>query len=137
MDYACVDANVIIRLLTDQPPEMAEKAERLFAAVDQGIITLVVPEVVVAEVVWVLKSFYGFTPAEISSLLEDFLSSEGLQCEDKPGLLQALTIYKYKNIDFIDALLAVQMTRQGITDIYSFDAHFDRLPWITRLMPGD
>ncbi len=137
MKYASVDANVIIRLLTDQPPEMAEKAEQLFAAVDQGGITLFVADLVVAEVVWVLKSFYSFSPVEISTLLYDFLSNDGLQCEDKPGLLKALSIYKDKNIDFIDALLAVQMVRLGIVNIYSFDAHFDRLPGITRLTPGN
>jgi predicted nucleic-acid-binding protein len=115
---------------------MAEKAEQLFAAVDRGDIKLFVAEVVVAEVVWVLKSFYGFSPVEISTLLHDFLSHDGLQCEDKPGLLRALSIYQEKNIDFIDALLAVQMTRQEISDIYSIDIHFDRLPGVNRLVPG-
>lgn len=136
MKYACVDANVILRLITDEPPQMAEKAEQLFSAVDQGEITLYVADVVVAEVVWVLKSFYGFSPVDISSLLHDFLSHDGLHCEDKPGILTALSIYKEKNIDFIDALLAVRMERHEISEIYSFDTHFDRLSGITRLTPG-
>jgi predicted nucleic-acid-binding protein len=116
---------------------MAEKAEQLFAAVDRGEIMLFIAEVTIAEVVWVLKSFYGFTPVEISTLLHDFLSHDGLQCEDKPGLLRALSIFQEKNIDFIDALLVIQMTRQEISDIYSFDTHFDHLPGITRLIPGE
>jgi predicted nucleic acid-binding protein len=136
MKHACIDANVIIRLITDEPPEMAEEAEHLFASVDQGEITLFVADVVVAEVVWVLKSFYGFSPAEISTLLVEFLSHDGLQCEDKLGLIRALSFYNEKNIDFIDALLAVQMARQKVNEVYSFDTHFDRLPGITRLIPG-
>jgi predicted nucleic acid-binding protein len=60
----------------------------------------------------------------------------GLECDDKPRLLKALSLYQEKNIDFIDALLAVRMARQAISEIYSFDTHFDRLPGITRLVPG-
>lgn len=136
MHSACIDANVIVRLITDEPPQMAEKAEQLFAAVDRGELTLYVAEVVVAEVVWVLKSYYGFTSVEITTLLSEFLDHEGLQCEDKTSLLLALSLYKEKNIDFIDALLAARMVRLKIKEIYSFDKHFDRLPGITRLVPG-
>jgi predicted nucleic acid-binding protein len=136
MVRACIDANVIVRLITDEPPLLAEKAEQLFAAVDRGEITLFVAEGTVAEVAWVLKSFYGFPSVEISTILYDFLSHDGLECEDKPGLLMALSLYKEKNVDFIDALLAVRMARQEISKIYSFDTHFDRLPGITRSMPG-
>jgi hypothetical protein len=42
-------------------------------------------------------TYSGFTPVEISTLLHDFLSHDGLQCEDKPGLLRALSIFQEKN----------------------------------------
>lgn len=137
MKTACVDANVILRLLTNDPPEMAVKAQSLFTRVDDGEIRLFVPEIVVAEVVWVLQSFYHFSPPAITSLLQEFLSHEGLICEDKSGLFIALSLFASKNIDLIDAMVSVQINREGIDDIYSFDQHFERLSGITRLTPGE
>lgn len=137
MKTALVDANVILRLFTNDPPEMAEQAQRLFARVDAGEIILFVPDLVVAEVVWVMQSFYHYPTADISSLLQDFLSHPGLVCEDKSRLLVALSLFASKNIDLIDALVSVQMNHLGISEIYSFDSHFNRLPGISRLAPGD
>ena len=137
MKTAFVDANVILRLFINDPPEMAEQAQKLFARVDAGEIRLVVAEVVVAEVVWVMQSFYHYPPAAISSILQNFLIHEGLVCENKSRLLIALSLFASKNIDLIDALVSVQMNQEGIAEIYSFDQHFERLPGITRLIPGE
>jgi predicted nucleic acid-binding protein len=56
--------------------------------------------------------------------------------EDQAGVLLALSWYAGKNIDFADALIAVNMGRRGLAEIFRFDEHFDRLPGITRLQPG-
>lgn len=137
MNLAYVDANVILRLLTDDPPSLAERAQKLLDAVDQGEIRLFIPDIVLAEIVWVLHSFYKYSAQQISELLYDFLSHEGLVCGNKAGLLQALKLFSDLNIDFADALVAVQMEDHGIRQIYSFDQHFDRIADIVRLSPAD
>lgn len=137
MNLACVDANVILRLITNDPPSMAEKSQSLFDEVDRGKILLFLPDIVLAEVVWVLHSFYGYSTQQIGRLLQDFLSHEGLVCGDKAGLLKALSLYTELNIDFADALVAVQMEERGIREIYGFDEHFDRLADFDRLSPGE
>lgn len=136
MRRAYVDANVILRFITNDPPEMAEKAGELFASADAGDVELTVDSTIIAEVVWVLQSFYGFTPAEIAPILQAFLVSDSIASEEKVQLAQALVLYEEKNVDFVDALLAVRMTAHGITDVYSFDRHFDRFESIHRLSPG-
>lgn len=136
MKRAYVDANVILRLITGDPPEMAAQAESLFQRVDEGAIELLVEPVVVAEVVWVLSSFYGFSAHEIASVVQTFLISGGVISDEKLELLQALALYENKNIDFVDALLAVKMMKQGVHEVYSFDKHFDRLESIRRMTPG-
>jgi predicted nucleic acid-binding protein len=135
VNRAYVDANVIVRLITGDPPDMAEQAERLFQRIDEGEIEVVVDSIVVAEVVWVLSSFYGFTPDEIAPALQTFLVGDGIVGEEKLESLQALALYREKNIDFVDALLAVRMIREGVRDIYSFDKHFDRLESVRRIEP--
>jgi len=56
-----VDANILLRLITNDPPDLAERAARLANRAEQGEITLKVTSIVVAEVVWVLTQ-HGGTP---------------------------------------------------------------------------
>ena len=135
MKRAYVDANVILRLITDDPPEMADAAQQTLSLVDEGKLELIVDAVVLAETVWVLSSFYGFSPPEIAPVMRSFLAGEGIIAEDKDDMLQALELYEDKNVDFVDALLAVRMLSHGIHEVYSFDKRFDRLEGITRLAP--
>ena len=132
---AYVDANVICRLLTGDPPELADKAAELFERVDKGQLELFVDAMVVAETVWVLSSFYGFSCDQIVPLLSTLLVHDGILCDDKTELLQALALYEKKGVDFVDALLAVRMGKRNAKCIYSFDKHFDRLESIQRLAP--
>ena len=136
-DRAFVDANVILRFLTGDPPEMAARSTALFRAVERGEVTLLLDDIVVAEVVWVLHSYYGHAPTEISRALRDLVAHEGFQAQDKPALMEALRLFADKNVDFADALTAVHMTGQGVPEIFSFDTHFDRLPGVVRRVPEE
>jgi predicted nucleic acid-binding protein len=137
MNNSYVDANVILRFLTGDPPDMTEKAAQLLQAIEDGHVTLTVDDIVIAEVVWVLQSFYHHTVGDIATVLRDFLLQDGIQAEEKDTLLQALTLYETKNIDFADALIATRMQERGIERVFSFDAHFDRVTGIQRVVPGD
>ena len=132
MRQAYVDANVLLRFLTGDPVDLAAQARALFDAVEKGEVTLLLDEIVVAETVWVLHSFYRYLNHEISRAVQQLLSHDGLRADDKPGLLTALQLFADKNVDFADALVAVHMAQQGVPDIFSFDRHFDHLPGIKR-----
>ncbi len=133
---AWVDANIIIRFLTGEPDEQAERAARLFEAVDQGIVSLRLEDVVLAEVVWTLSSYYRMTKAEIASALLELLAAEGLQNPDKPALQVALILFRDRNLDFADALLAARILDARQAQLYSFDRDFDRVPGVRRREPG-
>lgn len=135
-ERAYVDANVILRFLTKDPADQARQSAALFDAVDQGDIALVLDEIIVAEVVWVLQSFYEFPRDEIAATLQDLVAHEGMEAENKHGLLEALRLFADKNVDFADALTAVHMADEGVREIYSFDRHFDRLGEVVRREPG-
>jgi predicted nucleic acid-binding protein len=64
------------------------------------------------------------------------LFCDGLEVEDLDLLMEALTLYQGKNLDFADAFLAAVALRRGPQAIYSFDHHFNRVPGISRLEPG-
>ncbi len=136
MKRAFIDANVILRYLTNDPPEMAEAALRVFTAANRGELYLIVIPITVAEVVWVLESFYGHPKAEIVTIMTQFLHSDGLQVEDLDLLTGALHLYYEKNLDFADAMLAARMLKKGPPAVYSFDHHLDRVPGIMRREPA-
>lgn len=132
---AFVDANVILRFLTGDPPEMAARSAALFKAVERGEVTLLLDDIVVAEVVWVLHSYYGHPPTEISQTLRGLIAHDGFEAKDKPAVMEALRLFADKNVDFADALTAVHMATEGVAEISSFDIHFDRLPGVVRRVP--
>ena len=133
---AYIDANVILRYLTKDPPSLAEAARKVFADAEKGKVILKIVPLVVAEVVWVLESFYEYPKDHIAELLSQILLCDGLDSEDLNRVLEALKLYHEKNIDFADAFLAVNALDAGPPIICSFDRHFDRIEGIIRLEPG-
>ncbi|MGI8649017.1 MAG: PIN domain-containing protein [Rubrobacter sp.] len=121
-----VDANVLLRFLSGQPPEMAESASRILEEAERGEISLRVHPVVVAETVWVLQSFYEYSREEIAGSLVPLLTEHGLKVEGPRVVSRALESMAAKNVDFADALLAEtgKAQNEGVT---SFDADFKKL----------
>jgi uncharacterized protein len=127
---------VILRYLTRDPPDLAEAAFKTFSAAQQGMVVLVLSPVTVAEIVWVLESFYRYPKAQISETMSHFLRCDGLEVMDLDLLLHALNLYGEKNIDFADALLAGVALSRDLKFIYSFDKHFARIPGVVKVEPG-
>jgi len=136
MKEALIDANVILRYLTKDPPAMAEAALKIFNEARSGKISLSIIPITVAEVVWVLESFYGYSKQQITDTMTQFLLCEGLEVEGLDLLIGALTLYFEKNLDFADAVLAITALRKGLKIIYSFDRHLNRVDGLKRLEPG-
>ena len=128
MQRLWIDANIILRFLTGEPKELHVRATRLMTRAEQGTLELFVEDLVVAEVVWVLKSFYQRSMAEITDVLSAFLTAPGIAVADRGILLQTLQWASEKNVDFIDALLALRAAAQG-EEVCTFDTtDFRRLP---------
>jgi predicted nucleic-acid-binding protein len=136
MKRALIDANVILRYLTKDPPAMAEAAQKIIMDAQKGKVSLDIIPLIVAEVVWVLESFYNFPKNQIAETMTQFLICDGLEVESLDLLIEALALYREKNLDFADALLGATALRKGSPLIYSFDHHLDRIEGVTRLQPG-
>jgi len=136
MNKAYIDSNVILRYLTQDPPKMAEKALKVFTDAKNGRLILLITLLTLAEVVWVLESFYGHSKKQISETLTQFILCEGLEVESLDLMIGSLKIYQEKNIDFADAVLASQALHKGPSSIYSLDPHLNRVPGITVQEPA-
>lgn len=120
-----VDANVFLRFLTGEPEDMSERAARFLERAQRREVVLKVHAIVVAETVWVLQSFYGYSRVEISGVLIPLLEDHGLQVEEGRAVIQALTSMAAANIDFADALL-VERARMRGEGVASFDRDFEK-----------
>ncbi len=127
MTTVWVDADVLLRLLTNQPPALARKAQSLMRRAAEGELLLVIPVVVLAEVVWVLRSpYYGFKPTRIASELQDLVTADGISMEGGDDVVEALALMVDHNVDFADAYLAAVAVRRQ-EPVATLDADFRRL----------
>ena len=112
-----LDTNVVVRLLVNDDAAQARRARALVAA---GADVFVAPTVLM-ECEWVLRSAYGFAPAQIGGFLRALLGLPGV-CTDQPErVAEALAGYD-KGMDFADALhLALS---HGAERFFTFDAAF-------------
>lgn len=128
---AFVDTNVLIRHLTGDPREMAARATAYLSIADE----LILADLVVAEVVYVLESFYDTPRARVAAVLEAVISAPQVQVQDRPLLIRALEVYETYRIDFPEAYLVASAERADTNDIVSLDRAIDRVDTITRIEP--
>jgi len=121
-----VDANVLLSLITNDPLDLAARSTRLVQRAEQGDISLKVSPLVVAEIVWVLNSFYKYSRTQIAEVLIPLLTSEGLILENSELVIAAFEQIATVNVDFADAYLA-EIARQQGESVVSFDRDFRRL----------
>ncbi|MBN1273536.1 MAG: PIN domain-containing protein [Candidatus Aminicenantes bacterium] len=130
-----LDTNIFIRFLTDDVPEKVDACEEIFKKAVEKRETLFTTDLVIAEIVWVLESFYELPKNEVQDKVEKILITPNLICPRKDLILSALILYSEKNIDYIDAYNALILKENGIEELYSYDKRYDRIDWLTRLEP--
>lgn len=135
MEHKFVDTNVFLRYLTKDHPSKYERCREMFKRALEGEITLSTSEMVIAELIWTLLSYYKVPKAEVVEKVSVILGTENLFVPDKNVLADALVLYAGKNIDFIDAYNAVFMKYQGLREIYSYDEDFEMFDDIERKEP--
>ena len=128
---AFVDTNVLIRHLTGDPPEQAARATRLLAQARQ----LLLPDLIVAEVVYVLELFYEVPRPRVAELVRAIVAFPAIEVADEPVLLRALEVYEVHRLDFADAYLVAEAETSGVNAVASFDRAIDRVPTVRRVAP--
>lgn len=131
-----LDTNVIIRIITGDPKELAQEAGDMILKVEMGELVLRLSAIVVAECCWVLESFYEALPADIADALLKFTNAIGVETEEKPVVQQALLDYSVKNVDFVDAYVAAHAKANPPEDVVTWDKHYKRLD-ISHDRPGN
>lgn len=129
---AFVDTNVLIRHLTGDPPRQAARATRFLAAADE----LLLADLIVAEVVYVLESFYEVKRARVAELVRAIIAFDAVRVVDEELLLRAIEVYEIDRLDFAEAYLVANAERSGVDTVASFGRAIDRVTTIRRIEPG-
>lgn len=137
MSGACLDTDVLIRLLTGDDPQKQAAAAVLLNQVEAGALTLDAPDTVIADAVYVLSSprLYALPRTEVRELLVPLVRLPGFRVRQRRLVLRALDLYAAVTIDFGDAMVAATMEQSHASVLYSYDRDFDRLAGITRVEP--
>jgi len=131
-DTVFVDTNVFLRFFLKDAAALYEKARALFEKAEEGKIKLETSELVIAEIVWVLESFYGFTRKEVTEVLATLLASRNLKIAGHARISGAVQLYASGNMDFIDAYNIAYIKSKEYTKIATFDSkHFKKVEGIS------
>ena len=108
-----LDTNYIVRYLTNDNIEMAEIAENIILNQNPYI-----SNEVLAEVIYVLVGVYTIPKKDVADMLIQLITFSNILVENKNIIINALTIFQTKNLDFVDCILCSYST---IDTIKTFD----------------
>lgn len=128
---AFVDTNVLVRHLTGDPPEMAARATAYLATAS----TLLLADLVVAETVYVLESFYEVPRHQVAEAIRSLIAFRAIVTVDPALLLRAIEVYEVDRLDFAEAYLVACAETTGVDAIASFDRSIDRTATVDRIEP--
>ena len=129
---AFLDTNVLIRHLTGEPPAQARRATAFLEQAGE----LLLADLIAAEVVYVLESFYEADRARVAELLRSIIAYPAVVVLDAPLFLRALEVYEVNRLDFAEAYLVANAEASGVGTIASFDRTIDRVPTVSRIEPS-
>ena len=112
-----IDANVILRCILDDCPEMTSKAVDV---IDRGAYTK--PEII-SEVVYVLQKVYSIQRPQIRSMVNDIL--DVVSCTEGECVRMAMVIYSSISLDFVYCLL-IAYHKINKENIFSFDKKLNK-----------
>ncbi len=120
-----------MRHLTGDPPEMAARATAYLRSGDDLLLT----DVVAAEMVYVLESFYEAPRQQVAEALRALVGFESVASVDPALLRRAAEVYEVDRVHFAEAYLVACAESTGAGVVASFDRTLDRVPSIERVEP--
>jgi predicted nucleic-acid-binding protein len=122
-----IDANVVLRYLIRDDENLFALASRVMEMAEKGEVRLHVSPLTVAELVWVLDSFYDYPRNQVADVVSSFVMAGGVAVEERDLIIKALEDYSTLNVDFIDAYIAARAHASG-WPVVAFDrGHFKKL----------
>ena len=128
---AFLDTNVLVRHLTGEPAGAAGRAGRYLATAR----ALFVPDLVLAELTYVLEKHYRAPRAQIAEAVRAVLAYPSVKTVDRDLLYRTIEIFEVHRLDFADAYLIACAEVSGVGAVASFDHDIGRIGTVERIEP--
>ena len=112
-----LDTNVLLRLITEDDPVQARGVE-VFLKNTEG--PFFIPDLVMAELAWVLQRRYAWTRPEVGSILLALLDRRDVVFEDEERVRAAVRGF-IEGLDLSDGLIMGVARAAGCDQLASFD----------------
>lgn len=136
MKKVFLDTNIFLRFLVEAKGKQFRECVRLFELVESGQIKGVICSVVVLEIYFTLRSFYGFSFEKCGQILSRVLKLKNLKIRDDFDYSQALDLFLETKIKFADCLIASLGFLKKGGWLVSYDKDFDKLG-VKRIEPRE
>lgn len=115
-----IDTNILLRYLRNDHPTLSLKAKKLFEKAHKNILRIYLDEIVLAETIWVLTSYYQTPKPLIVSTLQEQLYFDWIINPRKKNMVKALELYGKTNISYIDCWLLIVSKSENMS-LKTFD----------------
>lgn len=124
-DPIFIDTNVFMRFFVRDIESFYQKAKGLFERAEKGEVRLETSDLVIAEIVWVLESYYGFSRTEIKEVVDTILETKNIRVANHARVKETAGLYVSGRMDFIDAYNIAYIRAKEYKRVATFDVkHF-------------
>ncbi|MCC6623452.1 MAG: type II toxin-antitoxin system VapC family toxin [Deltaproteobacteria bacterium] len=123
------DTNVIVRLLVSDDRKQQRAVVRRLEEASRSGESVLVPDVVLAELSWVLDAAYGYERAQIADAIDLLSTSSPFVLESSEAVREAIRLYREGPADLADYLILCRAERLGATALVTFDRKLARHPF--------
>lgn len=119
---------MFLRFLIIENKKTHKECEDFFNWVKSEEVKVYISKLVLAEIIWTLKSFYDQPKEKIVKVLKSILGIKTLKFLEDFAPLEAVEIFDKNSVKFIDSLIASSLLKQKQDwEIISYDKDFDKI----------
>lgn len=132
-----LDTNVLLDFFIDRDDKKHRDCDDLMDMINSGQVSVAILSVVMAEVAWVMRSFYNIKREDVSKTLSSLMQLKGVRVVEQYLWPQVFEDYSKTKVKFVDSMIAnIRQIREGKWKVISYDRDFDKLG-VLRVEPSD
>ena len=122
-----IDTNILLRYLRNDHPTLSIKAKKIFDKAYKNDVDIYFDEIVLAETIWVLSSYFKTPKSIIVSTLLEQLYFDWIINPRKKLMIKALGLFGKTNLSYIDCWIFTVNKSLKKTSLETFDNNLKKL----------
>ena len=126
MQRVVVDANVFLSVFVERNEKQGEAAKALLLKAEDGEIAVIVPQFVLFEIVYVLRSTYKIAGEKLAGVVRDLLALPGVLAIDECPWKRLLDLWPAPFSSIADAAIVAIAAHKRHDAVATFDQKLSR-----------